>query len=56
MWSMIRKYVLENKLVILGIILSPLAMYLFNIFVSFTFNLGTYFGTFARYLYSLVVC
>ena len=53
---MIKKYVLENKKIILGIILSPFAMYIFNIFVVFLFNVGTYFGTYLRYVYTNFVC
>lgn len=53
---MIKKYVLENKKIILGIILSPFAMYVFNILVAFIFNIGTYFGTYLRYVYSSFVC
>lgn len=56
MWVMIKKYILENKGVIFGIIFSPLIMYFFNIFVKFLFNLGVYYGTFLRNLYAIVVC
>lgn len=53
---MIKKYIIENKKIILGIILSPFAMYIFNTFVMFLFNIGTYFGTYLRYVYSNIVC
>lgn len=53
---MIRKYIIKNKGIIFGIMFSPLIMYLFNICVTFLFNLGVYYGTFLRNLYEIVVC
>lgn len=53
---MIKKYIVENKSVIFGIIFSPFIMYSFNVCVAFLFNLGVYYGTFLRNLYEIVVC
>lgn len=50
------KKITNNKKLILGILLAPIAMYTFNILAVFIFNIGTYFGTFLRHLYSIVVC
>lgn len=52
----ILKSINENKKIIIGIMLAPIAMYLFNILVVSIFNMGTYLGTFIRHLYSTVVC
>lgn len=46
----------KNKFNILLIILSPIIMMVFNVFVVTIFNTGTYIGTFFRYLYHIVVC
>lgn len=53
---MIRKFIVENKKTILGIIFSPVVMYVFNVFVLFIFHLGTYVGTCIRYLYNGIIC
>lgn len=55
MQSIIRK-INENKIMILAIMLSPIAMYFFNVVVKALFNTGTYLGTFLRYVYYYVVC
>ena len=50
------KRIEENKKTILGIALSPIILYTFNILAICIFNLGTYLGTFLRNLYTIVVC
>ncbi len=50
--------VLNNKIVrnyIIPIILIPIIAVLLTIILKFTFNLGTYLGTFMRGLYELVL-
>ncbi len=46
----------EYKIMILAIMISPIAMYMFNVLVKVLFNTGTYLGTFLRYIYYYVVC
>lgn len=53
---MIKKYIIENKKIIFGIVFSPFMMYSFNVCVLFLFKMGIYLGTFLRNLYSFVVC
>ncbi len=45
----------KHKLYIILIISSPIIMMIFNILVLTIFNIGTYLGTFLRYLYHIVV-
>ena len=56
MSRIIKKTIWENKKVILLIMASPFIAYCFNVFVTFIFHLGTYLGTYFRYLYSNMVC
>ncbi len=50
------KMIADNKKTIIGIILSPLILYILNVLAICIFNLGTYLGTFLRNLYTIVVC
>lgn len=50
------KSIIDNKKTILVVMFSPFIAYCFNTFVVFLFNMGTYFGTYIRYLYSSMVC
>jgi hypothetical protein len=52
--SSIINFVQKNKIIVLGIIFSPLIMYLSSILIKVVFNMGTYLGTFVRNIFSLV--
>lgn len=58
MQNIINKFVSKNKYfkVVLAIIFLPIIMILFNSVVATTFNLGTFVGTFLRYIFNFVVC
>ena len=55
MQNIINKISNKRKLII-GIILLPVMLYVLNILMITIFNIGTYMGTFLRYLYLYVVC
>jgi hypothetical protein len=46
----------NNKKIIICIILAPIIVFILSVVLTAIFNFGTYFGTFIRNLYSLVVC
>ena len=48
--------VINNRKVILGVLLLPLIVYSSSAIMLATFNAGTYLGTFLRYIYYYVVC
>ena len=52
--SSIKEYISNNKMLVLGIIFSPLIMYVFGNLVNATFNMGTYLGSYIREIISLV--
>ena len=49
------RYIVDKRKTIIGIILSPIILYVLNILATCVFNLGTYLGTFLRNLYFIVV-
>lgn len=53
MQDLVKKH--KNKLSILLIIVSPIIVAVCNVLVLAIFNLGTYVGTFLRFLYKVVV-
>ena len=58
MQNIINKFVSKNKYfkVVLAIKFLPIIMILFNSVVATIFNLGTFVGTFLRYIFNFVVC
>ena len=48
--------VINNKKMILEVLLLPLIVYASSVVMLATFNIGTYLGTFLRYIYYYVVC
>ena len=44
----------DNRRIIIGVILAPIIMYIFNIYIISIFNIGTYVGTFIRNLFNYV--
>ena len=46
----------KYKKILLIVILLPIIMILFNSIIATIFNLGTFIGTFLRYIYNFIVC
>ena len=57
MYSKIKLSFSNNKIlkIVLTTLLAVLFVFTFNVLGTFIFNLGTYFGTFIRHLFELVV-
>lgn len=52
------RFIINNEIIknyIIPLALLPIVSVLLTIFLKFTFNLGTYFGTFMRALYELIL-
>ena len=49
-------FISNNKKIVIGIILAPIAVYLISMLLTTIFRIGTYLGTFLRYLYFRIVC
>lgn len=52
----IKKYNKKIIFIMLAIFTVPIALTLFNATVLTIFNLGSYIGTFIRYLFNIIAC